>query len=134
LLISAGAGTGKTTTLCARVAWLVAEGASPERIMPLTFTLRAARETLQRTRTYVQLPAGSRVVLSGTFHSVAHLFVGLRASTFGLAPLKSEFVWTDENPPVGEAAYYYVRTTQSNGSLEWSSPVWVDWLGAPGAA
>jgi DNA helicase-2/ATP-dependent DNA helicase PcrA len=38
LLILAGAGTGKTTTLCARVAWLVTEGVAPERIMLLTFT------------------------------------------------------------------------------------------------
>jgi DNA helicase-2/ATP-dependent DNA helicase PcrA len=85
LLILAGAGTGKTTTLCARVAWLVAEGASPERMMLLTFTRRAAREMLQRTRTYVQLPGGSRGVLGGTFHSVAHLFVRRHASALGLA-------------------------------------------------
>ena len=44
LLVLAGAGTGKTTTLCARVAWLVHEGGVPaERIMLLTFTRRAAR-------------------------------------------------------------------------------------------
>jgi DNA helicase-2/ATP-dependent DNA helicase PcrA len=86
LLILAGAGTGKTTTLCARVGWLVEEGASPERIMLLTFTRRAAREMLQRTRTYVQLPPGSRGVLGGTFHSVAHLFVRVHASALGLAP------------------------------------------------
>jgi len=33
LLILAGAGTGKTTTLCARLAWLVSQGVAPERIM-----------------------------------------------------------------------------------------------------
>ena len=46
LLILAGAGTGKTTTLCARVAWLVDQVVSPERILLLTFTRRAAREML----------------------------------------------------------------------------------------
>jgi DNA helicase II / ATP-dependent DNA helicase PcrA len=86
LLILAGAGTGKTTTLCARVAWLVAGGAAPERIMLLTFTRRAAREMLQRTRALVALPSGSRGVLGGTFHSVAHRFVRLHASALGLAP------------------------------------------------
>ena len=50
LLILAGAGTGKTTTLCARVAWLVASGVPSERILLLTFTRRAAREMLQRAR------------------------------------------------------------------------------------
>jgi ATP-dependent DNA helicase UvrD/PcrA len=58
LLILAGAGTGKTTTLCARVAWLVSEGAAPERILLLTFTRRAAREMLQRTHAMVAMPAG----------------------------------------------------------------------------
>jgi DNA helicase-2/ATP-dependent DNA helicase PcrA len=86
LLILAGAGTGKTTTLCARVAWLVAEGAAPERIMLLTFTRRAAREMLQRTRALVPLPSGATGVLGGTFHSVAHRFVRLHASALGLAP------------------------------------------------
>jgi DNA helicase-2/ATP-dependent DNA helicase PcrA len=86
LLILAGAGTGKTTTLCARVAWLVSEGVSPERIMLLTFTRRAAREMLQRTRALVPMRAGSVGVLGGTFHSVAHRFVRIHASALGLAP------------------------------------------------
>ena len=42
LLILAGAGTGKTTTLCARVAWLVSSGVPSERILLLTFTRRAS--------------------------------------------------------------------------------------------
>jgi DNA helicase-2/ATP-dependent DNA helicase PcrA len=86
LLVLAGAGTGKTTTLCARVAWLVAEGMAPERIMLLTFTRRAAREMLQRTRALVPMPAGSGGVLGGTFHSVAHRFVRLHSAALGLAP------------------------------------------------
>lgn len=58
LLLIAGAGTGKTLTLCSRCAWLVAEGVAPERILLLTFTRRAAREMLARTRTLL----GSGVV------------------------------------------------------------------------
>ncbi len=85
LLILAGAGTGKTTTLCARVAWLVSQGTAPERIMLLTFTRRAAREMLQRTRAMVAMPAGHKGVLGGTFHSVAHRFVRMHASSLGLA-------------------------------------------------
>src|SRR2546421_12443504 len=42
LLILAGAGSGKTATLSARGAWLIAEGVAPERILLLTFTPRAA--------------------------------------------------------------------------------------------
>jgi DNA helicase-2/ATP-dependent DNA helicase PcrA len=81
LLILAGAGTGKTTTLCARVAWLVSEGAASERILLVTFTRRAARELLQRARGLV--PASSRV-LGGTFHSVAHRLVRRYAAALGL--------------------------------------------------
>ncbi len=84
LLILAGAGTGKTTTLCARVGWLVSEGTAPERIMLLTFTRRAAREMLQRTRALVPMPGGSGGVWGGTFHSLAHRFVRLHASSLGL--------------------------------------------------
>jgi DNA helicase-2/ATP-dependent DNA helicase PcrA len=84
LLILAGAGTGKTTTLCGRVAWLVANGAAPERILLLTFTRRAAREMLQRARALVAMPNGARGVLGGTFHSVAHLFVRRHAVALGL--------------------------------------------------
>src|SRR5919199_6084639 len=82
LLILAGAGTGKTTTLCARLAWLVSEGVPAERILLLTFTRRAARELLQRARGLV--PASARVV-GGAFHSVAHLFVRRHAAALGLA-------------------------------------------------
>ena len=84
LLILAGAGTGKTTTLCGRVAWLVAEGVAPERILLLTFTRRAAREMLQRARALVAMPNGARGVLGGTFHSVAHHFVRRHAAALGL--------------------------------------------------
>src|SRR5205085_2992469 len=84
LLILAGAGTGKTMTLCARVAWLVSEGVAPERIMLLTFTRRAAREMLQRTRALVKMPSGSAGVLGGTFHSVAHRFIRTHGSSLGL--------------------------------------------------
>ena len=84
LLILAGAGTGKTTTLCGRVAWLVACGVPPERILLLTFTRRAAREMLQRARALVAMPNGARGVLGGTFHSVAHYFVRRHAAALGL--------------------------------------------------
>jgi DNA helicase II / ATP-dependent DNA helicase PcrA len=88
LLILAGAGSGKTATLSARVAWLIAQGFAPERILLLTFTRRAAREMLTRTRTLLEragIAAGGRVV-GGTFHSVAWRLVRLRAEPLGLPP------------------------------------------------
>jgi ATP-dependent DNA helicase UvrD/PcrA len=87
LLVLAGAGTGKTTTLAARVAWLIDEGAAPERVLLLTFTRRAAREMLARARAYLgRSPNGRHAgrVVGGTFHSVAHRFVRRHASALGL--------------------------------------------------
>jgi DNA helicase-2/ATP-dependent DNA helicase PcrA len=87
LLILAGAGTGKTTTLCARVAWMLSEGVPAERILLLTFTRRAAREMIDRARSLAARvsPNGCRV-LGGTFHSVAHRMVRMHASSLGLDP------------------------------------------------
>src|SRR6476661_7327811 len=83
LLVLAGAGTGKTTTLCARVAWLVEQGVAPERTLLLTFTRRAAREMLARTRLLLGSGATGGVV-GGTFHSTAHHLIRLHASAVGL--------------------------------------------------
>jgi len=86
LLVLAGAGTGKTTTLCARVAWLVRESGVPaERILLLTFTRRAAREMLGRAQALTGGRGGAAGrVLGGTFHSVAHRFVRRHAAALGL--------------------------------------------------
>jgi DNA helicase-2/ATP-dependent DNA helicase PcrA len=87
LLVLAGAGTGKTTTLCARVAWLLSTGVPAERMLLLTFTRRAAREMVQRARAMTErvLP-GTGAVVGGTFHSLAHRIVRLHASSLGLPP------------------------------------------------
>ena len=84
LLVLAGAGTGKTTTLCARVARLVERGVPHERILLLTFTRRAAREMVDRAR--AATGGGTRRVLGGTFHSVAHRLVREHAIALGLSP------------------------------------------------
>jgi DNA helicase-2/ATP-dependent DNA helicase PcrA len=84
LLILAGAGTGKTTTLCARVAWLVEHGVPAERLLLLTFTRRAAREMLSRARTLIAAKTTSRFVVGGTFHSVAYRTILSEAPALGL--------------------------------------------------
>jgi DNA helicase-2/ATP-dependent DNA helicase PcrA len=83
LLIIAGAGTGKTQTLTARVAWLVEQGVRPERLLLLTFTRRAAREMLARTLALLgaREPLG---ITGGTFHSVAYRLIRRHAAALGL--------------------------------------------------
>lgn len=87
LRILAGAGTGKTTTLTTRVAWLVDSGVPAERIMLLTFTRRAAREMVGRTRALLAESSATSSrsrVLGGTFHSVAHRTLRRHAAALGL--------------------------------------------------
>src|SRR5664280_2627900 len=87
LRVLAGAGTGKTTTLTTRVAWLLASGTPPERVLLLTFTRRAARAMLTRTDALLRRSgteaAGQRVV-GGTFHAVAHRTLRRHADPLGL--------------------------------------------------
>ncbi len=71
LRVIAGPGTGKTTTLTARVEVLLERGVTPERILLLTFTRRSAREIVNRVRA-IRGADQVRRVSGGTFHSVAH--------------------------------------------------------------
>ena len=51
-VIVAGAGSGKTTVMAARVVWLVGTGqVAPEQVLGLTFTNKAAGELAERVRT-----------------------------------------------------------------------------------
>jgi len=86
LLIIAGAGTGKTSTLAHRVAHLVLEGAQPERILLLTFTRRAALEMTRRAaRIVAEAHRSVRLPWSGTFHSVANRLLRKHCRRVGLA-------------------------------------------------
>ena len=53
LVVMAGAGSGKTRALTARVCALLERGVAPERILLLTFTRRAADDMLARARALV---------------------------------------------------------------------------------
>ena len=83
LLIVAGAGTGKTATVVARVASLLEDGVQPERILLLTFTRRAAAEMVSRAAAAVGPEA--RRIWGGTFHSVANRLLRHYGSAAGLA-------------------------------------------------
>ncbi len=110
LLVVAGAGTGKTATLAHRVAYLVASGTPPARILLLTFTRRAAGEMKRRvesvlrasrtaqatpgagdapspdaTPSHIDPSAGSKI-WGGTFHSVASRLLRIHGRDIGLEP------------------------------------------------
>ena len=83
LVVVAGAGTGKTRALTSRVACLLDRGVTPDRILLLTFTRRAADEMLARARDLVGLRGGERPQ-GGTFHAVAHRHVASFAEVLNL--------------------------------------------------
>ncbi len=83
LLIVAGAGTGKTRTLVARVGRLVDAGADPERILLLTFTRRAAQELISRVGSMTDQQRAAQI-WGGTFHSVANRLLRRLGPSIGL--------------------------------------------------
>jgi DNA helicase-2/ATP-dependent DNA helicase PcrA len=96
LLVIAGAGTGKTSTLAHRVAHLLLAGVAPERLLLLTFSRRAAIEMTRRAQQVVAealrsartgaAPAGLRLQWSGTFHATGNRLIREYASRLGLDP------------------------------------------------
>src|SRR5688572_891343 len=68
LLIVAGAGTGKTTVITRRIAYLLEQKlAKPQEILALTFTEKAATEMEERVDTL--LPLGTFDLNISTFHA-----------------------------------------------------------------
>ena len=82
VLIVAGAGSGKTRVLTSKIAWAIAHGASPSRILALTFTKKAAGEMKERIAAMVGGRNASRIQM-GTFHSVFVRFLRQYADLLG---------------------------------------------------
>lgn len=83
-LVIAGAGSGKTRTLTYRVAWLIDQGVSPENILLLTFTNKAAKEMIERVRSLVHVNLDT--LWGGTFHSIANRILRRHAAELGYTP------------------------------------------------
>src|SRR2546422_7035944 len=85
LLVLAGAGSGKTRVLTARIAHLIRErGVAPSRIFAVTFTNKAAGE--MRARVAALLGADPRGLWIGTFHSLSARLLRREAALLGFGP------------------------------------------------
>ena len=93
LLVLAGAGSGKTRVLTARVARIVEElGVAPHRVLAVTFTNKAAGE--MRERIARLLGAEPRGMWIGTFHGIGARLLRLHADRVGRTP---EYTIYDED-------------------------------------
>ncbi|RWP50900.1 ATP-dependent helicase [Mesorhizobium sp.] len=93
LLVIAGAGSGKTSTLAHRVAHLIVRGADPRRILLMTFSRRAASEMAKRVeRIAGEVLGGDASVITdaltwaGTFHGIGARLLRDYALEIGLDP------------------------------------------------
>ncbi len=98
LLVVAGAGSGKTETMAARVVWLVANGlVAPEEVLGLTFTRKAAGELAERVRSRLRAlrrllrepgfaPADDIAVTVSTYHSYAAAVLADHGLRLGVEP------------------------------------------------
>ncbi len=85
LLVLAGAGSGKTRVLTARIAYLIQErGVAPQRIFAVTFTNKAAGE--MRSRVATLLGANPKGLWIGTFHSLSARLLRREAAALGFGP------------------------------------------------
>ncbi|MBI3011741.1 MAG: ATP-dependent helicase [Candidatus Omnitrophica bacterium] len=85
LLIIAGAGTGKTTVITRRIAWLIStKRVRPEGLLALTFTDKAAKEMEERVD--LLLPYGYLDVSLRTFHAFGDQLAREHALKLGLSP------------------------------------------------
>jgi len=108
-LVLAGAGSGKTRVLTHRVAWLIdVEGVSPQSILSVTFTNKAAGEMRARIEQLVRVPAQAMWV--GTFHGIAHRMLRMHHREAGL-PQTFQIIDSDDQ-------YRFIRRVMKNLEID----------------
>ncbi|HKP67012.1 MAG TPA: UvrD-helicase domain-containing protein [Casimicrobiaceae bacterium] len=135
LLVLAGAGSGKTRVITAKIAHLIARGIAPERIVAITFTNKAAREMRERAQTALKrsayAEAAAKIAVS-TFHAYGLSIVRSEARVLGLRPSFSIFDPADIEPIVAELAGTVDRARAR--AIQWKISQWKNALIAPATA
>jgi DNA helicase-2/ATP-dependent DNA helicase PcrA len=104
VLVLAGPGSGKTTVITRRVAYLIAQGIPPWQILALTFTNKAAGE--MRLRAEAMLPEdlpGRRGLTVATFHSFCARLLRRWADRVNIAPGYSIYDSADQRDAIKQA-------------------------------
>jgi superfamily I DNA/RNA helicase len=114
LLILAGAGTGKTRVITARVAYLIMQGADPASILAVTFTNKAATEMRERLARILDADAASQVTMS-TFHALCLRILRTNIDRLGY---KNNFSIYDEGDQLGLIKKIITRTSARDEKLD----------------
>ena len=113
LLILAGAGTGKTRTIVARITWLVSTGVDPAKILAVTFTNKAAREMKERIKGMIDDKALE--ITACTFHALCVRILRADADKIGY---KNNFTIFDEGDQLGLIKKVINRVTAKDEKLD----------------
>lgn len=114
LLILAGAGTGKTRTITARVAWLLSRGADPREILAVTFTNKAANEMKERIAEMTQRQH-AKALTASTFHALCLRILRKEAARLGYKP---NFTVLDESDQIGLLRKIAAKTAARDEKLD----------------
>jgi ATP-dependent DNA helicase Rep len=135
LLVLAGAGSGKTRVIAAKIGHLIESGHDPRCIAAITFTNRAAREMRERVGELLAAH-GCRELASelaiSTFHALGAKILRADAKALGLGPGFSILDPDDIEPIVAEL----IRTTDRARAraVQWAISRWKNAMTAPAAA
>jgi len=114
LLILAGAGTGKTRVITFRIAYLVAQGVDPAKIMAVTFTNKAANEMRERAAKMIEESAAKKITIS-TFHALCVRILRTDIERLGY---KKNFTIYDDGDQLGLIKKIITRVSAKDEKLE----------------
>jgi ATP-dependent DNA helicase Rep len=135
LLVLAGAGSGKTRVIAAKIAYLLAQGHDAKRIAAITFTNKAARQMRERaTDLLAQEGKGELAadVTICTFHALGLKIIRAGAATLGLKPGFSILDPSDIEPIVAELLQTTDRARAR--AAQWRISAWKNALQSPASA
>ncbi|MBD3798586.1 ATP-dependent helicase [Sulfuricurvum sp.] len=136
-LIIASAGTGKTSTIVGRIAYLISQNVKPEEILLLTFTNKAAQEMVERVAAFFGREVASKID-AGTFHAVSYRWLKRKEgkvvlkqqrelkTLFRSVYEKRTFSHLDNSTPAYGANYLYdIYSFYQNTELEKDFEAWI---------
>ncbi len=135
LLVLAGAGSGKTRVITAKIAHLIERGADPARVVAITFTNKAAREMRERAQALLgkqgRSEAAGKVVIA-TFHAFGLMLLRQEAQAAGL---RSGFSILDPGDLEGIVAELVATADRGRArAAQWKISAWKNALVPPATA